>query len=148
MAACLHPQRAQRAQSVPSPASACCFAPPPRELVLGGLRSIAALHPKTHQDQGLFGCRDSHPEVGNTHAGAALAAGGTRHAAVPLLPLAAAGCSEGCLQLGAVPAEALREGGESGGVLRGSWSPEHGPTAGRCPIPTLSPSAPRCFSRP
>lgn len=47
--------------------------------------------------------------------GAALAARGSRHAPVPLLPLDTPGHFEGCLQLGAVPAEGLAGGGSQGG---------------------------------
>lgn len=100
-----------------------------------GAREHLCVSPQDPPKPGVFGHRDSHPELGDTHAGAAFATRGTRHAPISLLSLDTAGRFEGCLQLGAVPAEGLGGGRESGAPQGAQGTPGHDPQREDAPSP-------------
>lgn len=91
--------------------------------------SGASLQPHPRSSQGMSGTGIPTQSCGSTHPGTALAAGGTRHAPIPLLR--SLGSFQGCLQLGTVPAESL--GGKMGvrGAPRGSPGQESYPKPSR-----------------
>lgn len=112
-----------------------------------GLGSISALHAKTQQDQGFLGTGIPTRRWAILTRAQLSLPGAPGMPPSPFSPLTPLGASKAACSWVQSPQRVWEEAGSQGHpeVLGVPWAR---PTVGRCPVPTLSPSAPRCSSRP